>query len=112
MEKVLALIPVRAGSKRLPEKFTPLKEKSLLAWLSPAKLRVILMRLLFLQKMLNYCQAQKWCESSFIRPDELAMDDTLIVVLHALQEVPNYDYVILLQVASPLRLPEDIDAYV
>ena len=47
----------------------------------------------------------------FMRPQELVRDDTpgIEPVLHAIDKLPDYDYVILLQVTSPLRTVEDID---
>ena len=61
----------------------------------------------------NYGQARSWgCEVPFVRPAELARDDTpgIEPVLHALKELPaKYDYVVLLQPTSPLRLTADID---
>ena len=47
----------------------------------------------------------------FMRPAELAQDDTpgIEPVLHAIKMLPGYDFVVLLQVTSPLRTVEDID---
>ena len=46
------------------------------------------------------------------RPDELATDESAMwpVVMHALDQSPACDIVVLLQPTSPLRLPSDIDA--
>jgi N-acylneuraminate cytidylyltransferase len=52
------------------------------------------------------------CEVPFLRPVELAQDDTPIItpVFHALEKLSErYDYVVLLQPTSPLRRAEDID---
>lgn len=51
------------------------------------------------------------CDVPFVRPSHLAQDDTssMDMVFHALNELPDYDYVILLQPTSPLRNVEDID---
>lgn len=51
------------------------------------------------------------CEVPFVRPVELAQDDTpgIAPVLHALEQCPGYDYVVLLQPTSPLRTSKDID---
>lgn len=53
-------------------------------------------------------------EAPFVRPDELARDETPVseAVLHAVEMIPGYDYVVVLQVTTPLRLAEDIDACV
>ena len=47
----------------------------------------------------------------FRRPAELASDETTAaaVVCHALQQIPGYDYVVLLQATSPAREGIDID---
>jgi N-acylneuraminate cytidylyltransferase len=47
----------------------------------------------------------------FLRPAQLAQDDTpsIAPVLHAIHILSEYDYVVLLQVTSPLRSVEDID---
>ncbi len=46
-----------------------------------------------------------------LRPEELAQDDTpgIDVVLHAVEQLQGYSYVVLLQPTSPLRMTEDID---
>ena len=51
------------------------------------------------------------CDVPFIRPEHFAQDTTpgIDPVIHALKELPDYDYVVLLQPTSPLRLVEDID---
>jgi N-acylneuraminate cytidylyltransferase len=51
------------------------------------------------------------CEVPFIRPKELAQDGTSGIdpVLHAIRAIPDYDYVVLLQPTSPLRIVNDID---
>ena len=54
---------------------------------------------------------QYGCEVPFVRPVELAQDDTpgIDPVLHAIKETPGYGYVVILQPTSPLRTTEDID---
>jgi N-acylneuraminate cytidylyltransferase len=54
---------------------------------------------------------QAQCEVPFVRPAELARDDTpgMEPVLHALKMLPGYDYVLLLQPTSPFRSADDID---
>jgi N-acylneuraminate cytidylyltransferase/CMP-N,N'-diacetyllegionaminic acid synthase len=46
-----------------------------------------------------------------MRPDDLAQDDSTSIdtVLHALDQLPSYDSVLLLQPTSPLRRTADID---
>ncbi len=54
---------------------------------------------------------EKWGEVPFMRPMELAQDDTpgIEPVLHAVKVMQGYDFVVLLQATSPLRTVEDID---
>jgi len=51
------------------------------------------------------------CNVPFKRPLELATDKvpTIEVILHALELLPDYDYIVVLQPTSPLRIAEDID---
>ena len=57
--------------------------------------------------------AKQWgCDVPFVRPVELAQDDTpsIMTIIHALETIPEkYDYIILLQPTSPLRIVDDID---
>jgi N-acylneuraminate cytidylyltransferase len=52
------------------------------------------------------------CDVPFCRPAHLASDvaTSIDVVLHALEQMPRYEYVVLLQPTSPLRTAADIDA--
>ena len=55
------------------------------------------------------------CDAPFVRPASLATDDaaTMDVVRHALQALPeSYDYLVVLQPTSPLRIAADIDGAV
>lgn len=57
--------------------------------------------------------ARQWgAQTPFLRPPELALDETpgIDPVLHALERLPEFDSVLLLQATSPLRTAEDIDA--
>jgi CMP-N,N'-diacetyllegionaminic acid synthase len=56
--------------------------------------------------------AQKYgAEVPFLRPAELAQDDTpsMAPVLHALEQLPKFEMILLLQPTSPLRTTTDID---
>lgn len=116
-DKILAIIPARSGSKRLPHKNTKnFCGKPLLAWTVEAALNSQYIDKVILSS--NDPEAIKiatshGCEVPFIRPDYLATDDanSLDVIRHALNFFENhYQYVILLQPTSPLRTAEDIDA--
>lgn len=114
-KSVLAIIPARGGSKGVPRKnIRPLAGKPLIAWtIAEAKKSRYIDRLVLSsddQEIIGV--AREWgCEAPFARPAELARDDTpgIEPVLHALGELPGYDYVVLLQPTSPLRTVADID---
>ncbi len=117
-KKILAIIPARGGSKRLPRKnIMPLFDKPLIAWSIEASLKSKYVDNTILssdsQEILEVARAFG-ANTPFVRPKELAADDTrsIDVVIHALnfyKEV-GYDYVILLQPTSPLRDENDIDS--
>ncbi|TCP57851.1 N-acylneuraminate cytidylyltransferase [Tumebacillus sp. BK434] len=117
-KRVLAVIPARGGSKGVPRKnIRELAGKPLLAWsIEAARQSKYIDRVILSSDDPEIIEtAQAWgCEVPFIRPAELAADDTpgIDPILHALSQVPGYDYVILLQPTSPLRTAEDIDACV
>lgn len=112
---VLAIIPARGGSKGVPRKnIRNLAGKPLIAWtIEAARASRYIDRLALSSDDPEIIQvARSWgCEVPFVRPAELARDDTpgMDPVLHALKELPGYDYVVLLQPTSPLRTEEDID---
>lgn len=112
---VLAIIPARGGSKGVPRKnIRDIAGKPLLAWtIEEAKKSKYIDRLILSSDDAEIIEVAKaWgCEAPFVRPAELARDDTpgIDPVLHALREMPGYDYVALLQPTSPLRTAADID---
>lgn len=114
-KKVLAIIPARGGSKGIPRKNIKLLHgKPLIAWtIEEAKKSKYIDRLIVSSDDEEIIKVSKeWgAEVPFKRPPELAQDDTpgIAPVLHAMEHFPNYDYVVLLQPTSPLRLVEDID---
>ena len=113
---ILAVITARGGSKGLPGKnIRPLAGKPLIAWTIEAA-----MRSRYIDRLIVSSEdegiiavARQWgCEVPFVRPAVLAEDHTPGVepILHAVEAVPEpYDYVVLLQPTSPLRLTADID---
>lgn len=114
-KKVLAVIPARGGSKGVPRKNVRLLAgKPLIAWtIDEAKKSRYIDKLILSsddEEIIGVAK-QFGCEVPFVRPQELAKDDTpgILPVLHALKETPGYDYVVLLQPTSPLRLSQDID---
>lgn len=114
-KSVLAIIPARGGSKGVPRKnIRQVAGKPLIAWtIEEAKKSRYINRLILSSEDAEIIKvAKKWgCEVPFIRPTELAQDNTpgVDVVLHAIQMLPGYDYVLLIQPTSPLRTVQDID---
>ena len=119
-EKVLVIIPARAGSKRIPNKnIRDFCGKSLLA------------RTIEQAKKINFANriivdtdspkiaalAKKYgAEVPFLRPAELAQDkskvvDSIIYLLGRLKKQENYqpDFIVLLQTTPPLREIKDIE---
>lgn len=115
-DNVLALIAARGGSKGLPRKNVLLAGgKPLLAWTVQAALNAESVNRVVLSSEDDEIMAvalAAGCEVPFRRPSVLANDQasSMDVVIHALCELPGYDYVVLLQPTSPLRTSSDIDA--
>lgn len=114
-KRVLAIIPARGGSKGVPRKnIRMVAGKPLIAWtIDEAKKSRYIDSLILTSedpeiiKVAHECG----CEVPFIRPSELSLDETSGIepVLHAIESLPGYDYVVLLQPTSPLRISDDID---
>ena len=115
-ETVLAIIPARGGSKRLPRKnLRELAGKPLIAWTIEAAQRSrYLDRVMLSSEDEEIMRVAKdlGCEVPFARPAALATDDApgIAPVLDALARLPGYAWVVLLQPTSPLRSAQDIDA--
>jgi N-acylneuraminate cytidylyltransferase len=112
---VLAIVPARGGSKGIPGKnVRALAGKPLIAWtIEEARKSRVIDRLVASsddEGILSVAR-QYGCETPFVRPSELARDDTpgVLPVLHAIEALPNFDIVVLLQPTSPLRVVADID---
>jgi len=115
-KKILSLIPARGGSKGIPGKnIRILAGKPLIAWtIEEAKKSKYIDRLILSSEDSEIIKvAIEWgCEVPFVRPSELARDDTpsIELVIHAINTLnEKYDYIVLLQPTSPLRTVEDID---
>lgn len=116
---ILALIPARGGSKGLPRKnIRPLLGKPLIAWtIEQAKASKYIDRIVVSTDDEEIAEVAKQygAEVPFIRPKELARDDspTIDAVLHALEffseKGEKFDLLALLEPTSPLRDVEDID---
>jgi CMP-N,N'-diacetyllegionaminic acid synthase len=113
---VLAIIPARGGSKGVVHKnIHEVAGKPLIAWtIEEAKKSRYIDRLILTSDDVEIIAvAQKWgCEVPFTRPKELALDDTpgIEPILHAIHNMPKYDYIVMLQPTSPLRSVVDIDS--
>lgn len=116
-QSVLAVIPARGGSKGLPGKnIMTLAGKPLIAWSIEAALacpevdRLVLSsddpEIIAVARTLG-------CDVPFVRPASLSTDEasSMDVILHTLESLPeSYDWVVVLQPTSPLRLATDITA--
>ncbi|MFB5142350.1 acylneuraminate cytidylyltransferase family protein [Vibrio diabolicus] len=115
-KKVIAVIPARGGSKRLPGKnIRQLGDKPLIAWsIEAAKTSKYIDRVIIstdCEDIANIAQRYGG-DVPFLRPQELSGDTAGSngVILHALEHIDeSFDYVVLLQPTSPLRKAEDID---
>lgn len=114
-KRVLAIVPARGGSKGVTRKnIRNLAGMPLIAWtIEEAKKSKYIDRLILSSEDNEIIETAKeyGCDIPFVRPVHLAEDTTSGIepVLHALKEIVGYDYVILLQPTSPLRIVEDID---
>lgn len=114
-QSVLGVILARGGSKGLPRKnIRDLAGKPLIAWTIEAGHESEYLDRLILSSDDDEIMAvakEYGCEVPFRGPDVLAEDDTssMDALLHALDQVETYDYVVLLQPTSPLRTADDID---
>lgn len=112
---VLALIPARGGSKGIPRKnIAPIAGRPLIAWTIAAALAARVDAVVVSTDDADIAEIARAAGASvpFLRPAALAQDDTpgLDPVLHALDMLPGYEQVMLLQPTSPLRTAADIDA--
>jgi len=116
--KLLALIPARGGSKGIPRKnIKLLAGKPLLGWSFDAAKSVKFVDRIVVstddEEIANVARSLG-AEVPFIRPAEYSDDKAagILPVLHALDQLPQYDWVLLLQPTSPLRSKEDIEGIV
>jgi len=115
-KKILAIIPARGGSKGVPRKNVRIVGgKPLIAWTveEARKSRYIDRTIISSddKEILAVARALK-CDIPFVRPAALARDNVTGIepVLHALRNIDeHFDYVVLLQPTSPLRVVNDID---
>lgn len=113
--RVLALIPARGGSKGIPQKnIVTLGDRPLLAWtIEAARGSAHIDRVVLSSDddAIIDVARQHGCEAPFKRDASLSGDAaaTMDVVLDALDRLPGFDWIVLLQPTSPLRTAADID---
>jgi len=115
-QSVLAIIPARSGSKRIPNKnILSIGGSPLISWSIKAALSSN-----YIDKCIVTTDDERiadiarnyGAEIPFIRPAEFATDESLSVdvYMHAIKSMTEaYDVAIFLQPTSPLRTPSDID---
>lgn len=114
-KSILAVIPARAGSKRIPQKnLYEVEGKSLLKITVEQALKSSFIDRVVVSTEDHLIATEARAAGAdvpFVRPLELASDTTpgIEPILHAISQLPEYDYVILLQVTSPLRTVNDIN---
>jgi len=117
-KKILAIVPARAGSKRLPGKNSKIIcNKPLVQWTIEAALGCEEITEVFVStdcekiaEIANECG----CDVPFLRPDSISGDTAtaIDVVKHTMaymnSQRKNFDYIVWLQPTSPLRTSQDI----
>ena len=112
----LALIPARGGSKGIPRKnIRDIAGKPLIAWTIEAALAAkgIAQVVVSTDDEEIAEIARAWgAQVPFLRPAELATDEApgIAPVLHAVEQLPQHEALVLLQPTSPLRSVADIEA--
>lgn len=121
--EILAVIPARGGSKSVPRKnIKVLAGKPMIAWtVEAARARAAAGRTVVTTDSAEIADVAKrfGAEVPFLRPAELAADDTpgMAPILHAIRWLADHEgyrpeYVVVLQPTSPLRTAADIDGAV
>ena len=115
---ILALIPARGGSKEIIRKnIKLLSGKPLINWtIETVNKTKLIDKLIVSTDDLEISEIAKkaGAEVPFMRPDEISKDDTpgIEPALHAVKQLPDFEWLLLLQPTSPLRSAEDIDGII
>jgi len=111
--KILAIIPARGGSKRIPFKnMYFVKDRPLIKYTIDAALGSKLINKTVVstdnESISLYCK--QFCDV-LQRPNDISLDNSTSedAISHALKSFPKYDAFILLQPTSPLRTDKHID---
>lgn len=118
--RVLGLLPARSGSKGIPGKnLRLLHGKPLLAWAASALAQAAEVETKICStddECIAHVARENGLEVPWLRPQELALDDTLIVdvIEHALRSMMSeqersYTHIALVQATSPTVTSADID---
>jgi len=110
----LVIIPARGGSKRLPRKnILDLNGKPLIAYSIAAGLQSKYIDKVIVSSDDNEILeiAAKYKAETIKRPDFLASDTatSFDAIKHTIENLENYEYIVLLQPTSPLRTAKHID---
>lgn len=115
---LLALIPARGASKGIPRKnIKLLNGKPLIGWTIDAALRASSINRIVVStddEEVASIAKDFGADVPFIRPSQIAEDDTpgIEPALHAIDQLPDFDWILLLQPTSPFRSAADIDGIV
>jgi CMP-N,N'-diacetyllegionaminic acid synthase len=113
--RILAVIPARGGSKGIPRKnIREIAGKPLLAWtVEAAKACARISEVVVSTEDAEIAEVALRFGATvpFLRPADLARDDTpgIDPVLHAVEQLSGFDFVVVLQPTSPLRNSAHID---
>ena len=113
--KILAIIPARKGSKRIPNKnLKKFNGKPLIYWSIKAAHESKYIDKVIVStdsKLIREISIKHGSDVPFLRPKEISTSTSKSsdVIIHALNNINGYDYIIYLQPTSPLRDKKDID---
>jgi len=113
-KKILAIIPARGGSKRIPKKnIIDFQGKPMIAWTIEAALESEVFNKVIVStddELISNVSKQYGASVPFLRKknvdDHSTVSDVIVNVLEELEE--NYDHVVMLMANCPLRNSEDI----
>lgn len=118
-KKILAVVPARSGSKRVPGKnMRKIMGISLIGWAGKClqKLDWIDKKIISTDSWEYAVEGNKFgLELPFLRPKHLAQGQAgsiVPVMVDIIKRIPDYDILLLIEPSSPLREPEDIEGVV
>tara|TARA_Y100000741_G_scaffold352030_1_gene323731 strand:- start:350 stop:1051 length:702 start_codon:yes stop_codon:yes gene_type:complete len=114
-KKIIVLVPARSGSKGFKNKnLAMLKDIPLVAWPIIAASKSKLVSSIYLStdsKEIAEIGEKYGAKVPWLRPDHLASDSATRseVILHAINNLDDFDYLVYLEPTSPLTTDKDID---